>query len=310
MHLREENRVNGTYKKPNVFLSVFLCSAAVISMCAFIVLLALRAVNILPGIIQHTDFLGMLEQSEEGEHAYYITDQINGLPFSNTEVTLEDLDALIKSDAVSEEISVIADGYVRAFGRGDLDHHVTADDIAAAARNIKPELNDFFDHQMTESDIKQMAHTLDDIIDFKSMTLGGLMEDFDIEPEEIQLPFFVTSSIPLWIAGLISAIILFLIFLIRSGNVAGASLAVGIPVALAGLFMFAGSLYFSAYPEVFGETVYHYFEQYSAYIDGPVNKTTQYGFAFSAAGVLIIVISFMIRRFLQINKASQMTREA
>jgi len=294
--------LNSTYEKPNVFLSVLLCLFATISICAFIVLLVLRTVNILPGVIQNTDFLGMLEQSDEGEHSYYITDQINGLPFSNTEVTLQDIDDLIKTDAVSGEISVIADGYVRALGRGDLDHHVTADDIVAAARNIKPELNEFFDHEMTEEDFEHMAHALDDIMDFNSLTLGGLMEDFEIDREELNLPFFIMSPIPLMIAGLVSAIFMFLIFLVRSGNIANASLAVGVPIALAGLFTYAGAMYFNASPEAFGETVQHYAEQYFRYLDGPVHKMAEYAFAFAAVGVLIIIVSFISGIVLKLSR--------
>jgi len=294
--------------KLNAFLSVILSLFAVLSISAFIVLLVLRTTSLLPGIIRSTDFLDMLFLSEDGEHAYYITDQINALPFNDTEVTLHEIDDFIKKDVVSGEISVIADGYIRALGRGNLDHHVTTDDVVAAVRNIEPELNEFFNHQLTEEDFEHMAHTLDDIMDFDSLTLGGLMEDFEIDPEIIRLPAFIMSPTPLWITGIVSALLLFAIVFLNKRNIANAVLIAGIPVAVAGLLTFAGSMYFSASPEAFGETVHHYVELYSRYIDGPVHSISQYGFAFAAAGVLIIVVSLMIRRVAQINHASRMAR--
>jgi len=260
-------------------------------LCAFIGLLVLRTLGV-GHIIRNTDIIYYMEDALVDEHTYYIVDQVNNLPFNNNEVTLEDVEDFIKNEAVSNEIGSIVDGYANAFIMGNHDHHVTTDDIVEMARNLEPEFRDFFDHRMTDSDFDQLAMTLDDILDFDSLTVNGLMEDFDVD---LSIPLILISPTLLWSVGILCLLLLATIYVIRKGNPADASLAVGIALTISGLIAFVGGVFVGANPGVLGETA----ERYYWYLEEPAHQVSQFGFAFAAVGALIIIISIMYSKVAQ-----------
>jgi len=284
---RKHYKQQSSQFKPGIFISILLSVIAVISICAFTVLLVIRSLGV-GHIIRNTDILGILEDASMGEHSYYIVDQINGLPFSETEVTLYDIEEFIKREPVTDEINRIVDGYTTAFILGNLDHHVTQNDVVVAARNIEPELHDFFDHRMTEDDFHYLAQTLDDILDFRSLSIEGLMLDFDVD---MTIPLILLSPVLLWAVGVFSALLLAIIFLLRKRNIPIASLSVGIPIAVSGLISFVAGLYAAANPEVLGEAAI----RFSRFIEDPVQLLTQYGMILAIAGVVIIIASLVIK---------------
>ena len=260
-----------------------LCT--VFSLCIFIILLVLRTANV-PHIIRNTDVVGLLEQAAIGENPLHFVDQINQLPFHNANINSHDVEDFIRSDAVSDEIGSIFEGYASAFAAGNLEHHMTADDIVYAARNLEPEFQELFDHQMTEADYEHFARTLDNMVDFSSLSVSGIMDEYDIG---MTIPGMLLSSALLWIVGIVCAVFLLLIFLMRIGSMGHAFRAVGFLIAAAGLIMFVLGLFMGASPGAFGRTVQYILR----FLDGLVRLVMQYGLTFAAVGAAIIAISLI-----------------
>jgi len=271
---------------PNLIISVLLSILAVFSLFIFICLLVIRTANAAT-IIQRTDVLGVLAETGFAEHSYYITNQLNGLYFHDEELTLEDLEEFIKRDAVSNEIGGVIDDYARAFVQGDLDHHITTEDIVIIAKNIEPELQELFDHRLTEAELEHLAEALDDVIDFDSFRVGYIIEDYELD---MTIPKLFLGSTLRWVFGLLSLALLVIIFILRRGDIADALLGVGLPIIISGLLSFAFGMAMGARPEMFGETFY----ALSRFIDGPIYLMTQYGFTFAAVGATLIVVSIVI----------------
>jgi hypothetical protein len=281
-----------TQKKPNAVLSVILNVLAFLGICIFIVLLTVRSFGV-GHIIRNTDILGILEDFSTGEHAYYITDQINNLPFNEREVILYDIEGFIKREAVTDEIDRIIGGYATALMFGNLSHHVTVEDIIISARNIEPELHDFFDHHMTDEDFYNLAHTLDDIMDFSSLDIRGIMMDLDMDFDMNMspLPLILLSPVFLWVIGLLSAVLLLVLFLLHKHNIAAAILSTGIPVAVAGLISYGtGTLVGSRLIFADGEPI-----GFSRYLDEPVQLFSQLGLITAAVGVAVLVVSLVVK---------------
>jgi len=277
------------YEKPNAFLSVLLCIITIISLCVFIGLLVLRTTGV-GHFIRETNVYEIMVNASEGEEStHYIINQVNGLPFHNQDLNLDDLSLFLHRESVSDEIGVIVDGYANAFIMGNLDHHVTSDDIVQMARNLDDDLYEFFGHRMTEADMEHLASTLDDVLDFNSLTINGLTEDFGID---LSVPLVLISPLLLWSVGILCILLLAVIFIIRRGNPVNGAFAVGITLTISGLFAFTGGLFAGANPGAFGETV----ERYYRYLEYPAHLLSQYGFFFAAVGIITIIISFMVHK--------------
>lgn len=303
LSMPRRNRVNPNprrrrgdeYRRPNAFIAFILGLCAVVSICFFIGLLVIRTANV-PHIIRQTDFVEILEVVAVGEHSYYIVDQINALPFHNAHVTLYDIDYFIRTDAVSNEIGLILGAYAAAFAAGNLDHHITADDLVASTRGLDPELQELFDHHMTDADHEALAMRLDDIIDFSSLSVSGLMYDYDMG---MTIPRMFLSSSFLWTIGLISALFLMIIFLIRIRSVPDAMIAVGVPIALAGGIMYGIGLLLGSVPALFGYTA----QRILSFLNGPVHLIMQYGLTFAIVGIVVVLVSLLIKMVTRRNYA-------
>jgi len=287
----EVEEMGRSYDKPNKLLSVFLGVLTTIFLLIFIILSVLHSTSVTPIVKDVIDdtYIAYHLETFDYHNEYYIWYQINGLYFNETHVTYDDLEVFIKSDAVSEEIGNMLDGYVRALAAGDFDHHITTGDVIIALENIKPELNDLFDHQMTDENIESLAGVLNDILDFDTMSISGMMDELDIE---LPVPHFLISTNLLVAAGIISLIMLGLIIFLYRKDLPGGFLYAGIPIASAGLIAFISAVWLNAFSESLSQTVH----RLAIHIEGPASKMNQYGLIFTAAGVLIIVISFLLKR--------------
>ena len=272
------------HTKPNAFISSLLGFFAFVFLCVFIVLLSLRAGNIVSAI-RHVDIAGMLYDTEM---AYYIENQLSALPFHDREINIFDVDHFIKSEAVTNEINGVLDGYARAYIAGDLDHYLTTDDIIKIVRNLEPELHALFDHHMTEENFEHFAMTLNDIIGFNSLSVGDLVEVIDMD---LTVPFLLISPQLLWGIGIICTGLLFFIFFLRRKNVAGALMATGIPIMLSGLVTFIGGAITESPPEALGPTIL----RAARFLEAPAHQIMQHGFAFIAVGLLLVLVSFMFK---------------
>ncbi|MCL2819294.1 MAG: hypothetical protein FWD38_00460 [Oscillospiraceae bacterium] len=277
--VQEEN----PYKKPNGFLSFILYLITTFFILVFIFLLVLHTAGV-GNVIRNTDILYYLEDFAVDGHNYYIVDQINNLPFSNNEVTLTEIEDFIKTESVTESINSIVEGYAQAFAMGNLEHHVTAAEVAGIAHDLSDEISEFFGHEMTDDDIDYLAERLDDLMDFNSMTIDGLMEDFDMD---MSVPLMLLSPALRWLVGTLCIFLLIAIFAIRLNSLPHAFCAVGIPITIAGLISFAVGMYIDTASHTPGNTL----QQFERFLEEPLIQIMQYGFIFAAAGILIIIIA-------------------
>jgi len=284
---RYENR----NKKPNKVLLVLLGLISTVFLLLFILLTVLHSVSVTPIVKDVLDdiYIAYLLEDFDYHNEYYIWHQVNGLPFNETHVTYDDIEAFIRSDAVSEEIGGVLDGYLRALASGNLDHHITADDIVDISKNIRPQLDELFDHQMTDEDIERFAQTLDDIIDFDTLSIDGVMDEFNIETP---VPLFLISTNMLLIAGVINLLLLTVIVFLYRNDLPGGFLAAGIPVTLSGSIALICAIWLEAFSLSLSQT----FHRYAIHLGSPAVFLKRYGFIFIGAGVLIIVISIVIKK--------------
>jgi len=273
-----------SHSKPNVFISALLGFFAFAFLCIFIVLLSLRAGNI-ASAIKHVDIAGMLYDTEM---AYYIENQLSSLHFHDREINIYDVEHFLKSEAVTNEISGVLEGYAGAFIAGNLSHHLSTDDILDIVRNLEPELVSLFDHRMTEEDYENFAMTLNDIVGFSSLSVGDLVDVVDVD---LTVPFLLISPQLLWGIGVICGGLLFFIFFQRRRNIASALFATGIPIALSGLVTFIGGSIAGSPPESFGPTIL----SAARFLEDPAHQIMQHGFAFIALGLLLAIVSFVFK---------------
>ena len=272
----------------SVALSVLLYTLAVLFMCCFIVLMIVRTVGV-GHVIRNTNIVDAIEVADVGINPTQIVEQINELPFTDSLLSLYDVEEFIRKEAVTDELNTILDGYAMAFVIGNHDHRVTKDDIIAIARRLEPEINEFFGHRLTEDDFDFLDITLDEIIDFNVLSIDGIMQEFDVD---LTLPLILISPALLWVISLISVALLAVIFLRKRKDPIRASVAVGIPIAIAGLPPLIIGLFIWFNPTISGTISY----QIVKLIDYPAQLATRYGLAFIAAGAVIIIAALVLKR--------------
>ena len=272
----------------NVALSVLLCILAVLLMCSFIALMIVRTVGV-GHVIRNTNIVDAIEVADVGINPSQIVEQINELHFTDATLSLYDVEEFIRKEAVTDELNNILDAYAMAFVLGNHDHRITKDDIIAIARRLEPEINEFFGHQLTEGDFDFLDITLDEIIDFNVLSIDGIMQEFDVD---LSLPLILLSPALIWGVSLLSVALLAVIFLRKRKDPISASVAVGIPIAIAGLPPLIIGLYIWFNPTISGTISL----QIVKLIDYPAQLATQYGIAFTAVGAAIIIAMLVLKR--------------
>jgi len=275
-------------------ISILLSILIFILTCTFTALLLMRVDNVAT-IIRNTDIYEILEDTEL---AYYLVHQLNSLPFHDTEIELSDIEAFIQTEAVSNEIGGILNEYARAFNNNDLDFHLTADDVLGIVHNLEPELQDLFDHHLTEADNIIITRTLDDILDFNGLTISGIMYDAGID---IMVPRLLISPLMLWGVGILILVTLCLIFLLNTKTIPNAFLLSGIPMILSGLLYLTTGVIFGTYPDLLSGTL-HSLSRYTA---GVMHLVIRYGVVLSALGVTLIVICINLKRNKEAKKKTE-----
>jgi len=274
----EENR-GGT-----IFVSVLLSILMFVLVCIFIALLMARAGNA-SVIIQHVEISELIEDTDI---AYYIVHALNGLPFNDTEIDLHDVEDFIRSDAVSNEIGNVADKYARALSGGDMDYFLTSGEILDIVQNLEPEFSELFDHTMTDADNERMARVIDDIMGFEGLSVGGLLEDFDVAPT---VPFLIFSPYLLLFIGVLCFAVLFMMYWINRHRISNVFVYGGVPVLFAGLMFFIAGYVLGNRPHMLGDAVL----RFTRFTGGVVVLLTRYGIGFAIGGFVFILLSFFIR---------------
>jgi len=266
-------------------LSIILSVLFFVITCVFTALLLLRANNAVI-ILRNTDITDLLEDTEI---AYYLVSQLNSLPFNDTEIELSDIEDFIKTDAVSDEIGNVLAVYMRALDRGDLEFHLTTEDVLDIVQNLEPEFSDMFDHRMTEADKMILTRTLDDILDFDGLTVAGIIYDAGLSTI---VPRLLLSSYVLWGTGILLLMILSLIFLLNYTTIHKAFLLSGIPIALTGILYLAAGLMFDTFT---GQTSGR-LSALSKLAVGVVHLLIRHGTVLLAIGAAFIVICLVVRQ--------------
>jgi len=229
-------------------IAATLCIVLFASTCVFSALLLLRA-DFLPLIIRDIDITEVLEDTEI---AYYIVNQLNSLPFNDTEVDMSDLQEFIQTEAVSNELGNVFSEYARALGVNDLEFHLTTNDVLRIVQNLEPEIHDLFDHRMTETDYLILTRTLDDILDFEGMKVSGIIYDAEID---IVVPRLLFSPLLLWGVGILILVTGCILVLVNSKSIPRAFLLFGITTMISGFLYLMTGVIFSTYPDLLSGTL-------------------------------------------------------
>jgi len=266
-------------------VSLILCLVLFILTCVFSALLLLRS-DFLPLIIRDFDITEVLEDTEI---AYYVVNQINSLPFIETEVDLYDIQEFIQTEAVSDELGNVFSEFTRALGTNDLEFHLSNNDVLRIVQNLEPEIYDLFDHRMTETDYMILTRTLDDILDFEGMTVSGLMYDVGID---IVVPRLLFSPFLLWGVAILIMITICIIFLVNSKSIPKAFLLIGIPIMISGFLYLIVGVIFSTYPDMLSGTLH----TLSRLTGAMMHLVIRCGIVMTAIGATSIIVSLILGR--------------
>ena len=276
-----------TKRRVSILITILLSILLFLFTCAFIVLLVLRAGNS-ARILRNIDITGLFDETDL---AYYIEYQLHGLPFNNNEIWFYKVEYLLMSEAATDEIGGVIERYSRALARGDLDYYLTDDDILGILHNLEPELNILFEHQMTEADYEHFVSTLDDILDFRGLTVDGIFVDLEDFGINTTIPRLLLSSFLLWVAGILFTAALFVIFMYNRKRIAYAFLIAGIPVILSGLIYLTIGVIFSYYMELLSDALY----SLTRFTDGLAYLFMWHGIVFAVLGLLSVVAYIILK---------------
>jgi len=294
MSKRYNYKTYGRAPRANGFLTFLLSLFTIIFLFLFIIFFVMRSANA-ASIIRNTDLTWVLEETGISYDVIDIIEQVNELSYIETEIDIAAVEDFLQSNAVSEELGSIIDGYARAFVAGDMDHSITTRDIVDITRNLEPEINELFDRSLTEADFQHIEMILDETIDFSEFTVSSIIEEFYID---MTIPHLLISNTLLWIVGIISAFFLLLLVLHHRRSTPDIFLFTGIPIIIAGLLVFAMGLLVRSSPLLLGDLIYDYYEFYEAlrFLGGPLQLIIQHGLLFAVFGTICVVFSALKRR--------------
>ena len=289
-HIYNETQEN-EHSRLRTALSVLLCVLSIILMCSFIILMVIRSIGV-GHIIRSINVVEIIEETNIGLHPSYIVDQINELYFVDVEVSLYDIEEFIRREAVANELDNIVNAYAMAFMFGNHDYHITVDEIVDIARRLEPELYESFGYRLAEEDLGLLTITLDDMIDFDVLSIEGIMEELNVD---LTVPLVLISPVLIWVVGIVTTALLVFIFLLKRKTPISASLAVGIPITLAGLLTLITGLVIGFNPTILGDTSL----QFVRLVERPIHLMTRYGLIFTAVGATILIVTYILKRVTQ-----------
>ena len=272
-----------TKRHGKIIIGILLSILLFFLSCVLVVLMILRPGNT-DIIVKKSSFASLIVDTE---FAHYFLYQLNGLYFHEAEVDIFTLGDFVQSDAVSKEIRKIVLKYSRAFTSGNHDYIITTDEVYDIVIRLGPEFYKLFDHYMTESDYRHFAQTMDDILDFRSLSVEAIIEDLHLVSF---IPYMHLFFWLVWIAGLLWCALVFFIFLYhRRGNLI-AFLYAGIPVLLTGLTFLTIWIRF----DVLRETLTNFTVFRLSMLGGGVLYLFMwYGIGFAVVGALAIAAYFV-----------------
>jgi len=280
--VKNESKCRGWRK---VFIGVLLSILMFFLSCIFTVLMILRPGNI-GVIVRKMDFVWAVNQTE---FSHYFLYQLNGLYFHEAEVDIFTLADFVQSEAFSKQLQKIVLKYSRAFTSGKHDYTITTDEVYDIMVRLEPEFNELFDHQMTESDFRHFAQTLDDIFDFRSLSVEAIIEDMHLVAF---IPYLHLFFYLVWIVGLLWCALLLFIFWYHRRGIFPAFLCAGIPVLLSGLTFLTLWFKFDFYRDSLTDVTIYRITKAGA---GVLYLFKLYGIGFTVAGALAVAAYFVLK---------------
>ena len=281
---KEKNKEKKKSKKRGkVIIGILLSIFLFILSCIFTVLMLLRPGN--TGIIVgKSSFATLIVDTEFAQYFLY---QLNGLYFHEAEVDIFTLSDFVQSDAVSKEIQRVVLNYSRAFTSGNHDYAITTDEVYDIVIKLEPEFYKLFDYHMTESDYRHFAQTLDDIMDFRSLSVEAIIEDLHLVA---LIPYLHLFFWLVWIVGFLWCALLFLIFWYHRRVKLIAFLYAGIPVLLTGLTFLTIWMRFDVFRESLTSFTVYRLTLLGA---GVLYLFKWYGIGFAVVGALAVTAYFV-----------------
>jgi len=273
------NDSRGLAPRASGVVSAVLGGLLFMLVCAFILLMAVSTINA-ARIIQNTDVAHVLMETGMSNAT---VDLINSLPFVENRVDIYDVDEFIRNEVVSQEISRALEGYLAAFAEGNFDHHITQYEVLHIARNLEPELSYMFGHSMSESDYEILTRILEDVVDFRILSIDSFVDAVGMD---LTIPQFVASGNFLILVGVLCVIILILMVLHHRRRLSDAFKNAGGPILLAGVTCFLLGFVISSYTQLLGGFLY----RISTLLSGPISIIMTYSLYATLLGIALLIV--------------------
>lgn len=281
---RERTQPAESARPANSFISTLLGFLMFVLVCVFILLLAIRTVDT-ARLIQNTDIAGVLQ--EEGM-SNLIVDQINRLPFVETVVDINDVDEFIRNETVSQEIGRVLENYLEAFAEGDLDHHITQNEVMYIVRSLEPELSDMLNFEMTDADYEYLSSVLDAVLDFSEFSIGNIADQTNVN---LAIPQIAISGNLIIIVGILCVAILLLMVLHHRRSPSDVFKSAGVPIMFSGVMCFLLGFIVRSSTHMLG-VVFH---RISVLLSGTVSSVLTFSLYAAGLGAAFVVIHIILR---------------
>ena len=268
----------------NGFISAILGFLMLIFVSVFVVLLTVRTIDPVEAI-QNVDVTRLLE---DAGMSYMAVDVVNRLPFVENYVDLSDIDKFMRNETVSHEIGRVMDGYLAAFAEGDLDHHITQDEVLNIVRNLSPELSYLFGHEMSSADYDLITEILDEAVDLSGFSVGNMLSDINIDAE---IPQFFMSGNLLIVVGVLCLLTVFLMILHHRKRFSDVFKNAGFPILLSGIICFMLGFIATSFTQVLDVILYGM----SALLQDPLSLFMTYSLYTAALGLALVIIFIICR---------------
>ena len=254
-----------------------------------VALIALAAVR--PGnasaIVENTNISLVMEEAGLDE---VISSVVEALPDADVPVDITDVEDFLKRDTVSEEIGKIAEGYLNAAAKGELDYYISPEDVESFLKAITPDIQDHFDYDLTDEDVGTISDLLQESIDLSDYSVGKVLDDAKIDAA---LPGILLSMWQMVIAGILFVLVTFDIFLFHRKKVRNAFMATGIPVTLSGFASIIAGMLFGPFHDLLSNTP---LEKLTRFTGGIALQFILYGIICLATGVVSLAVYAIIMR--------------
>ena len=167
-----------------------------------------------------------------------IVDSIDLSQLNNFGIDADSINDFLSREGVREEISKVADQYITALTEGNLDYHITSEEIVGFLGAIAPDLSEEFDITLTDNDYNMITDSLNND-ELKEYSAGKLLNQANMT---VEIPYLLLSDYPLIALGIFCALMAFNIFLLHRKKIRTAFLYTGMAIALAGLMFIVAAL--------------------------------------------------------------------